>query len=115
MRDEPAIENWSAISASDPLNLVGIVTPGPRVPAKRANRVLYLNGRPVASREAGEVRWRVELNLDRRLEARRLLTLPGALRRHDAPALLDPLRSQRADTEISPQRNGSAFQLDLNL
>src|SRR5205823_5058778 len=29
------------LSAADPLNLVGIVTPGPRVPAHAAGRVLY--------------------------------------------------------------------------
>ena len=35
------------ISAADPLNLVGILTPGPRVPALRSNRVVYRDGLPV--------------------------------------------------------------------
>jgi ATP-dependent Lhr-like helicase len=34
------------ISAADPLNLVGIVLPGPRVPALRANAVSYVDGVP---------------------------------------------------------------------
>jgi ATP-dependent Lhr-like helicase len=39
------------ISASDPLNLVGIVLPGPRVPALPTNAVTYTDG-AVASAEA---------------------------------------------------------------
>ena len=46
-----------SISGADPLNLVGIVTPGGRLPALARNRVLYRNGVPVALREAGQVRF----------------------------------------------------------
>ena len=42
-----------SVSAADPLNLVGIVTPGSRVLRVAANRVLYSDGVPVAIREAG--------------------------------------------------------------
>jgi ATP-dependent Lhr-like helicase len=35
------------LSACDPLNLVGILTPGPRVPAQRAGVVVYRDGLPV--------------------------------------------------------------------
>jgi ATP-dependent Lhr-like helicase len=35
------------LSASDPLNLVGILTPGPRVPALRGNDVVYRDGLPI--------------------------------------------------------------------
>lgn len=45
------------ISAADPLNLTGIVTPGERIPAQTANRVLYRDGVPIASLSAGEVRF----------------------------------------------------------
>jgi ATP-dependent helicase Lhr and Lhr-like helicase len=45
-----------AISAADPLNLVGVVTPGDRVPALAANRIVYEGGIPLAVLEAGEVR-----------------------------------------------------------
>jgi ATP-dependent Lhr-like helicase len=34
------------ISAADPLNLVGIVLPGPRVPAIVTNAVTYVDGVP---------------------------------------------------------------------
>jgi len=36
------------VSAVDPLNLVGILTPGPRVPAQRGNLVVYRDGLPLA-------------------------------------------------------------------
>ena len=34
------------VSAADPLNLVGIIVPGARVPAVRSNRVVYRDGLP---------------------------------------------------------------------
>jgi ATP-dependent Lhr-like helicase len=38
----------------DPLNLVGILTPGARVPALRTNEVIYLDGLPVSEEELRE-------------------------------------------------------------
>src|SRR5690606_17577131 len=38
------------LSAADPLNLVGIITPGQRLPALPGNRLLIENGVPVAVR-----------------------------------------------------------------
>ena len=37
------------LSAADPLNLVGIITPGPRVPALRTNTVTYTDGVPTVA------------------------------------------------------------------
>jgi len=45
-----------SLSAADPLNLVGILTPGPRIPALAGNRVLYRDGLPVAAQLGREVR-----------------------------------------------------------
>ena len=41
------------VAATDPLNLVGILTIGARVPAILGNAVLFLDGQPIASLEAG--------------------------------------------------------------
>jgi ATP-dependent Lhr-like helicase len=38
------------LSAADPLNLVGVLTPGARVPATLGNRIAYLDGIPVPPR-----------------------------------------------------------------
>jgi ATP-dependent Lhr-like helicase len=35
------------VAAVDPLNLVGILTPGPRVPAQRGSLVVYCDGLPI--------------------------------------------------------------------
>ncbi|MCH8190494.1 MAG: DEAD/DEAH box helicase, partial [Chloroflexi bacterium] len=43
------------VSGADPLNLVGILTPGDRVPAVAANRIVYRDGVPIAARVAGAV------------------------------------------------------------
>jgi ATP-dependent Lhr-like helicase len=40
------------VSAIDPLNLVGILTPGPRVPAVHTRSVLYRDGIPLSEAEA---------------------------------------------------------------
>ncbi|MEX0611972.1 MAG: DEAD/DEAH box helicase [Pirellulales bacterium] len=117
LRDEPENDSWTVVSASDPLNLVGIVMAGPRVPAKRANRVLYLNGRPLASREAGEIRWLADVEDKQiRVRALRMLTAPGALRREELSAVNGPLAAASlvGQQESSNGRNGSAAQLDLS-
>jgi ATP-dependent Lhr-like helicase len=44
-----------SISAADPLNLVGILTPGPRLPALTGNRLLFEDGLPIAAMSAGDV------------------------------------------------------------
>jgi ATP-dependent Lhr-like helicase len=44
-----------AISGADPLNLAGILTPGPRIACVTANRLLLRDGVPVAALEAGNV------------------------------------------------------------
>jgi ATP-dependent Lhr-like helicase len=35
------------LAAVDPLNLTGLITPGPRVPATRGNTVTYRDGLPI--------------------------------------------------------------------
>ena len=48
--------NFIRISACDPLNLVGVLTPGARVPAVLGNRIIYRDGVPVAAVQGGETR-----------------------------------------------------------
>ena len=54
----------SALSAADPLNLVGIVTPDARVPAIARNRVLFRDGVAIAAMEGGEIRRLAASDLD---------------------------------------------------
>jgi ATP-dependent Lhr-like helicase len=46
-----------SVSGADPLNLLGVVIPGDRLPALAGNRLLYKNGTLRAVKESGEVRF----------------------------------------------------------
>jgi ATP-dependent Lhr-like helicase len=55
IRKATAKGELTAISAADPLNLVGILTPGPRIAAVTAHRILLRDGVPIAALKAGQV------------------------------------------------------------
>jgi ATP-dependent Lhr-like helicase len=46
-----------SISAADPLNLAGIVTPGEKIARLPGNRLLFEAGVPIAVQSGGEVRY----------------------------------------------------------
>jgi len=48
---------WVSVSGADPLNLVGILTPGPRLPALAGNRLLYRGGIPTAVLIADDIQF----------------------------------------------------------
>jgi ATP-dependent Lhr-like helicase len=73
-----------SLSGADPLNLVGILTPGARLPALSGNRVLYRDGVPIALYTGGEVAFLTELAPPQQWEARNRL-----LRRQVPAALAD--------------------------
>jgi ATP-dependent Lhr-like helicase len=62
-----------ALSGADPLNLAGIITPGPRLAALAGNRLLLQDGVPVASYAAGEVQFHRELAPSQQWQARNAL------------------------------------------
>src|SRR5262249_21215234 len=62
-RRKPLDGVLSVVCGADPLNLVGIVTPGARVAALSANRVAYRDGLPIAALVAGEVRFLEKLEI----------------------------------------------------
>jgi ATP-dependent Lhr-like helicase len=84
VRKAQKVEELVVLSAVDPLNLVGILTPEDRVAAIHRNRVLYRDGLPIAAVEGGQVRRLAESDLSedrlRTLLARR--SLRHALRPH---------------------------------
>jgi ATP-dependent Lhr-like helicase len=55
IRKAPAKPELITLSAADPLNLHGILTPGTRVSALTSNRLLFRSGLPIAALEAGNV------------------------------------------------------------
>ena len=62
IRRAGAQESLISVSAADPLNLCGIIIPGPRITAHTSNRILYQDGAPIASFESGETHFIVELS-----------------------------------------------------
>jgi ATP-dependent Lhr-like helicase len=82
MRRAPSEGAMISVSAADPLNLVGIITPDDRVSAFAANRVLYRDGVPIAKFESGAVSFLVELDPAWQWQAKNAL-----VRRSVAPAL----------------------------
>ena len=62
-----------SVSAVDPLNLAGILTPGDKVARLPGNRVLFENGVPVAVQSSGEVRYLKSLDARAEWEVRNLL------------------------------------------
>ncbi|MBX5454032.1 MAG: DEAD/DEAH box helicase [Acidobacteriia bacterium] len=85
MRREPASNDWVSLSGADPLNLIGILTPGPKLPALAGNRVLFRDGLPVAILAGGAVRFLTSLDAASQWEAQKHLL------RSAAPPLLADL------------------------
>lgn len=71
---EPAGE-MIAVSAVDPLNQVGTLLPGERVPAVTGNRILYRDGVPLALLIAGKPELLAEMDEDDQRKARQLLAV----------------------------------------
>jgi ATP-dependent Lhr-like helicase len=82
-RRQPEAGVLVSLSAADPLNLAGILTPGPRLAALTGNRLLYRDGLPIALLAAGEVQYLETLDPAGEWEARKAL-----LRARPAPAAI---------------------------
>ena len=87
VRRRPHAGGWISLSGADPLNLAGILTPGPRLPALTNSRVLYRDGVPIALLSGGDVQFLGDIPLDQQWEARKaLLRSPKRLRAGAAPS-----------------------------
>ena len=62
VRDQAPTGQLVVVSACDPLNVVGSLTPGERVPAVLGNKIVFKDGVPVCSLESGSPvdRWNGE-------------------------------------------------------
>jgi len=74
-----------SVSGADPLNLIGALAPGARVPALTGNRVLYRDGVPLATLVGGEARFLEPLSAEEEWGAR------NALLRRQIPPILAAL------------------------
>ncbi len=83
-RRKPHTNEYLSVSAADPLNLIGILTPGGRVPSLTSNRVLYCDGVPLALYVAGETRFLQALDPETQWRAQNAL-----LRKQPSEAVQD--------------------------
>jgi ATP-dependent Lhr-like helicase len=88
-----------AISAADPLNMLGILLPGPKLSQGASNRLLYRDGVPIAVLESKEIRYLIEMDAADQWQARNAL-----LRRRVPPkvrAYLNQSGSTTSPTTVS--------------
>ena len=76
VRDKEPSSEWLIVSAADPLNLQGIVTPGARVPATRTNALAIREGAVIATLQGRDIRV-----LDERLSPEAAADIARGLRR----------------------------------
>jgi ATP-dependent Lhr-like helicase len=84
-RRRPQSGELVSLSGADPLNLVGILTPGARLAALTGNRLLFRDGLPIAWLGGGEVHFLAGLDPAEQWQARKKLL------RSAAPTLLADL------------------------
>jgi ATP-dependent Lhr-like helicase len=78
MRRKPTSGQWISLSAADPLNLAGIVTPGAKVAALTGNRIVFRDGVPVAALVGGNVETLTPLDAATEWEAKKRLIRSAA-------------------------------------
>jgi ATP-dependent Lhr-like helicase len=88
-------ESLVSVSGADPLNLAGILTPGPKLASLANNRVLYRDGIPLAFLEGNSTRFLEPLDPDTENRAR--LALLG----HAEPAAHLPRLRRLAQLEAA--------------
>ena len=84
LRDAGPSDKWVVISAADPLNLAGILTAGPRVPAKTRNALALLDGQLVGVQQAGHVEFFESLAPELLADLTRALRVSAVVRRRHA-------------------------------
>ena len=100
VRRKPASGALVSLSGADPLNLAGILTPGPKLAALTGNRLLYRDGLPVALLAGGEVQFLETLDASDQWQARKaLLRSAASMSSSSRP---DANTRRRKDAAIGP-------------
>jgi len=90
LRDGDASTSWALISAADPLNLAGIISDGPRIPAVHKNALVVQNGRCVAAKIASRIEFLTEIDPAQQLLIRKSLQVGRKLRPATVSAVPEP-------------------------
>ncbi len=76
LRDLPGVDDdWIVVNATDPVNLSGILTAGPRIAATHKNAAIYHRGRCLAAKITGRIEFFAEVEPELQLHMRKALQL----------------------------------------
>ncbi|WP_166143571.1 DEAD/DEAH box helicase [Methylosinus sp. RM1] len=78
IRRRPADGRYVSLSAADPLNLIGVLTPGGKLAALTGNRLLYRDGLPIAALAGGKIEFLTSVDEATRWEAEKRLIRSAA-------------------------------------
>ena len=101
IRRTPAESLMVSINAADPLNLIGVITPGSRLAPASSNRLLYRDGVPIAVLEAKEIRFLVDMSPADQWQAR------NALLRRQVPPKVRTYLNQSGGTIFPPRASST--------
>ncbi len=88
IRNQPKQGDLIAISAADPLNLTGVITPGERVPLRQNRRLLYRDGVPIAFSARRDIVFLGKLDPDQQWQVKTTL-----LRKNRPAAYHEPVQA----------------------
>jgi ATP-dependent Lhr-like helicase len=97
IRRRPLDEGLISVCGADPLNLAGILTPGPKLASLTGNRVLYRDGIPLAFLEGNGTHFLEPV--EQEIERRARLALYG----HADPAMHLPRPRRLAQLQVAPE------------
>lgn len=84
-RSRPDDQKWKVLSAADPVCLFGVLTDEPRIPATHTNYVVVRDGRLIAARQGGKMKFFADLPPIEKAEIERALHQGG---KHESNAHL---------------------------
>ena len=79
VRKQSGQSNLVAISAADPLNLTGLITPGKRIPGLTGQRILYRDGTPIANSAQGKISFLISVEPEDEWQIRHALQRKSSL------------------------------------
>ncbi|HEX5103428.1 MAG TPA: DEAD/DEAH box helicase, partial [Pirellulaceae bacterium] len=106
LRDAAPSDDWSLISAADPLNLSGVITPTARIPAMHKNALVIQRGRCVAAKIAGRIEFLAEIDPNQQFLIRKSLQVGRKVHPAAVPSVPEPhtFRDRHRSSAPDPTR-----------
>jgi ATP-dependent Lhr-like helicase len=102
LRERPDTGEWVLVSAGDPVNLSGVITDGPRIPAMHKNALVIARGRCVAAKVAGRIDFLTEVDPAEQALIRKSLQVGRKIRRAAESAVPQPHVFSRSSVKREP-------------